>query len=120
MNMVCETKRYVVGITIFMLTLTSQAAITCTGPVRTLAIGPASGYLQVDAGYGVHYLCRFDAIANGVDPATCKAWYSLFLMARATGKNVNQSYQGTTATSCAQLGSWRVPVEMPYWIDLAQ
>jgi hypothetical protein len=93
-----------------------NAGVKCTGSVVGLALGPKSGILQVHNGYGWHYLCRFSSEFNGVHPETCKAWYSMFLTARASGKQVSQYYENGTV--CENLGSWKVPDPFPYFVSI--
>ena len=93
-----------------------NAGVQCRGDVTGLAIGPTSGLLQVNNSYGWHYLCKLSTEYNGVDPETCKAWYSMFLTAKASGKQVSQYYDD--GTDCESLGSWRVPVPFPYFVNL--
>ena len=92
--------------------------VPCTGHVSTLAIGPTSGTLQVNTGYGVHYLCKFQETINGVHPEICKAWYSMFLTAKASGKQVAQYYPNGTTCSASYLGNWQVPSQFPYFVSL--
>lgn len=95
---------------------------SCSGQVTSIAFGPTNGILQVEAGYGVHYLCQFHQTYNGVHPEICKAWYSMFLSAQASGRPVRQHYNPASgvAQSCAELGSWRVPSPIPYYVSLSQ
>jgi len=107
-----------IGLALVMNSLTANAG-KCTGSVVGLAIGPTSGMLQVNNGYGWHYLCKFSTEFNGVHPETCKAWYSMFLTAKASGKQVSQYYDtGTSDTACENLGSWKVPTPFPYFVTL--
>ena len=107
---------FCVGLTLLIGSLTANAGVACTGAVIGLAIGPTSGVLQVNNGYGWHYLCQFSGVYNGVHPDTCKAWYSMFLTARASGKQVSQYYDDGTV--CESLGSWMVPTPFPYFVLL--
>ena len=74
------------------------SAFSCSGQVVSVAIGPTNGTLQVNAGYGVHYLCRLHTEYNGVHPEICKAWYSMFLSAQASGRPVHQYYDASIAS----------------------
>lgn len=98
----------------------ASAGFSCPGKVSSIALGPASGTLQVNAGYGVHYLCKIHIEHNGVHPEICKAWYSMFLSAQATGRQVIQYYDESAggAQSCSELGSWKVPNPLPYYVTL--
>ncbi len=104
------------GLALIISSFSANAGVKCTGDVIGLAIGPKSGILQVNNGYGWHYLCQFSAEYNGVHPDTCKAWYSMFLTAKASGKQVSQYYDN--GTICENIGSWKVPVPFPYFVNL--
>lgn len=93
---------------------------SCTGKVATLAFHPLNGILQVDTGYGVHYLCMIQAEYNGVHPEICKAWYSMLLTAKVAGKDIQQAYSQspTGAQNCAELGSWVIPNPFPYHVKI--
>ncbi|TQV89320.1 hypothetical protein [Aliikangiella coralliicola] len=99
--------------------ITDAANFSCKGKVSVLAIGPTSGILQVNAGYGVHYLCKLHEEMNGVHPEICKAWYSMFLTAKASGKQMSQSYSQIPGgpQDCASLGSW-VTTTTPYFVQI--
>lgn len=99
-----------------MLCSNAFSGVVCTGKVTTLALGPRSGVLQVNNGYGVHYLCMFDQTYNCVKPDTCKVWYSMFLTAKVTGKNISQYYPNGAV--CENLGSWTVPLYFQYFVTL--
>ncbi|MCP4487137.1 MAG: hypothetical protein GY820_07450 [Gammaproteobacteria bacterium] len=105
-----------IGFALSLASLTVNAGVKCTGLVTGLAIGPKSSILQVNNGYGWHYLCKFSAEYNGVHPDTCKAWYSMFLTAKASGKQVSQYYDNGTV--CENVGSWKVPTPFPYFVLL--
>jgi hypothetical protein len=96
----------------------NSANFSCPGQVSSIAISPVGGVLQVNAGTGVHYLCKFNEPMNGVHPEVCKAWYSMFLTAQASGRTITQYYDGTNGTTCATLGNWAVPNPMPYYVEL--
>jgi len=89
---------------------------SCKGEVLSIAIGPTSGVLQVNAGHGVHYLCKLSGELNGVHQETCKAWYSMFLTAQASGRAVEQYYADSGNEGCAGLGSWVTPNPIPYYV----
>ncbi len=91
---------------------------TCSGLVLSLALGPTNGKLQVNTGYGVHYLCSFDVEFNNVHTEVCKAWYSMFLTALVTNREIVQYYQDSAGTNCSTLGSWAVPNPMPYYVTI--
>ena len=96
------------------------AGFECAGAVESIAINPQSGILQVNAGYGVHYLCRIHTEHNGVHPAICKTWYSMFLTAQTSGRKITQVYDASAggAQSCAELGTWKVPNPLPYYVAI--
>lgn len=91
---------------------------SCEGEVKYIGIHPTAGTLQVDIGRGVHYLCALHEEINGVHPEICKAWYSMYLTAQASGRKVLQYYSGENGTNCSTLGNWAVPNPMPYHIAL--
>ncbi|XOV79505.1 MAG: hypothetical protein ACFHVJ_00755 [Aestuariibacter sp.] len=72
--------------------MASAATYTCSGKVKFVALSPKGGMLQVNAGHGVHYLCRIHTESNGVPPEVCQAWYSMFLTAQSRGVEMHQSY----------------------------
>ncbi|MFL0803277.1 MAG: hypothetical protein K6L81_06140 [Agarilytica sp.] len=93
---------------------------SCSGKVKNVAIGPTTAILQVNSGYGMHYLCSFKEVKNGVDPETCKAWYSMFLAAQASKREVSQSYSTSSGETCASLGSWVTPDPFPYFVNVLE
>lgn len=99
-----------------LLSVNVNAATFCKGKVITLGLGPQSGMLQINIGYGVWYLCSLKSTANGIDPSVCKAWYSMFLTAKETGSKINMAFDSTTP--CTGYGSWATPSVMPYWTDI--
>jgi len=105
---------------ILVPTASHAGSFACQGKISTLAINPIGGTLQVDAGHGVHYLCKIHIEHNGIHPDICKAWYSMFLTAKVAGKEVKQNYDNTAGTeqNCAELGTWTVPNPMPYFIEI--
>ena len=110
-----------VGVLLFVLSNYAIAGdFHCSGVVSSIALGPKNGTLQVNAGYGVHYLCKIHVEFNGVHPEICKAWYSMFLTAQASGKEISQSYNGDSggATNCTELGNWQVPNPIPYYVNI--
>ena len=96
------------------------AGFSCIAKVVSVALGPISGVLQVNTGYGVHYLCKIDTEYNGVQPEICKAWYAMFLSAQASGRSIAQVYDQNAggAQSCSELGSWTVPNPLPYYVSM--
>lgn len=115
--MVCSILFIVGGLFPFAAT---AEAFQCTGAVESIAIHPTGGTLQVNAGYGVHYLCKIHTEHNGVHPAICKTWYSMFLTAQTSGRNIDQYYSidAGGAQSCAELGTWKVPNPLPYYVAI--
>jgi hypothetical protein len=95
-----------------------HAGVKCSGTVKTLAIGPQSGLLQVSTGYGVHYLCKLNESWNGVSPDVCKVWYSMFLAAKLSGKKIAQYYDEGAECSADSLGNWQVPTPFPYFVEI--
>jgi hypothetical protein len=111
------TKRFIVVCAALLFGAgTAHANIRCVGKVSTLALSPIGGTLQVNTGFGVHYLCSLSSVYSNVPPENCKALYAMFLSARLTGKQVAQYY--STATSCSVLGSWSAPSDQPYFIEI--
>lgn len=98
----------------------SAGNFSCAGNVSSIALGPTNGTLQVNAGYGVHYLCKIHETYNGVHPEICKAWYSMFLTAQASGRKIQQSYSDSEGTDCNTLGNWTIPKPLPYYVVLGQ
>jgi len=98
------------------------ATFQCSGQVEIIALNPSNGMLQVNTGYGMHYLCQIQTEFNGVHPEVCKAWYSMFLTAQASGRPVTQNYDSTNgdAQNCSDLGSWVTPSPSPYFVSLAK
>ena len=103
---------------IFWCTPLIAGVFSCEGHVESIALDPTSGTLQVDTGHGVHYLCQIHQAYNGVHPEICKAWYSMFLSAQASGRKVRQNYSDANGTNCNTLGNWSVPNPMPYYVVL--
>ncbi len=109
----------VVCLLLFCSTNYATAGIfACSGLVQSLAFGPTNGILQVNTGHGEHNLCRFDAEYHNVDPEVCKAWYSMFLTALVTNREVVQFYQDSAGTNCSTLGTSAVPNPMPYYVTI--
>ena len=96
----------------------TAGTFSCSGEVQSVAFHPTAGTLQVNTGHGVHYLCKIHESFNGVHPDICKAWYSMFLTAQASGREVRQYYNDSAGTSCSTLGNWVVPNPMPYYVEL--
>lgn len=94
-----------------------NAGVLCEGKVQSIAFGAGSGTLTANTGYGVHYLCNFNEVQFGVHPETCKAWYSMLLTAKASGKTIKQYYERTD-TNCSTLGNWAAPNPHPYYIEM--
>jgi hypothetical protein len=101
---------------LFFIFSANANAFSCKGDVLSIGLGPTNGLLQVDAGYGIHYLCKLNEEFNGVDPETCKAWYSMFLTAQASARAIEQYYRDGNGLSCSNLGSWAIPNPMPYYV----
>lgn len=104
-----------------IFSISALADYSCTGYVAKIAMHPINGLLQVDAGYGVHYLCKIGAEENGVTAESCAALYSSFLAAQASGRQVTLAYNenGGTAQNCSELGNWTTPDPFPYHVSLA-
>ena len=94
------------------------ANFSCAGKVSSIGLNPINGTLHVNAGYGVHYLCKVHTEFNGVHPEICRTWYSMFLAAQASDRKVEQYYNDGNGTNCTTLGSWAVPNPMPYYVEL--
>lgn len=107
------------GLATLVISANSHAAnFSCGGKINSIALNPTSGTLQVNAGHGVHYLCKIHTEFNGVHPEICKAWYSMFLTAQASDRKIEQYYNDGSGTTCSTLGSWAVPNPMPYYVEL--
>ncbi|XOV78403.1 MAG: hypothetical protein ACFHVJ_15835 [Aestuariibacter sp.] len=108
--------------TTLFISCAADAAFHCSGKVQSIALGPKGGVLQVDAGFGVHYLCRIHDRMNDVPPEVCRAWFSMLLAAQASGREISQSYNpgDSGAQNCEQLGSWKVPNPFPYYVALSE
>ena len=105
---------------IFSIYATSaNAAIVCTGKLKRVAMSPG-GTVQVDYGYGVHYLCRFTESYGGFSPDTCKAMYSTLLTAFAAKHEVSFYFDSNGYASCADLPNWSALSPAPYHIALLE
>ena len=98
----------------------ATAAFSCKGKVQTIGLDPTAGTLIVNMGHGTHYLCKIHELYNGVDPLVCRSWYSMLLSAQASGREIEQAFNGTEEQTCATLGHWAVPNPFPYYVVLAQ
>jgi len=95
-----------------------NAGVKCSGFVRVLAIGPKSGILQVDSGFGVHYLCKVHDVMNGVHPEICKTWFTMFMTAKIANKKIAQYYDDGSICSAEYLGNWAIPKVFPYFVNM--
>jgi hypothetical protein len=111
-----------------MLTpIPALSAVACDGHVGYVALGPAHGVLQVDYGYGIHYVCSIQtppptqvgmpAWAEAVSPSNCKGLYALFLSAQLSGKTV-RVYFADPVNTCTQIGHWVWPAGAPIHIAI--
>jgi len=108
-------------ITVLAMLVSTSAVFAetyCEGKVKFLNISDASGVLQLDIGTGVHYICKPKQTMNGVYPAVCKAWYSMFLAAQAADKSIRQHYLSKDPEICTKLPNWEVPRPFPNFIEL--
>ncbi len=112
-------KKTLVAVSIMAIATYSFAGTECKGTVKTIAFHPTGGVLQVNAGYGTHYLCKLHETFNGVHPEICKSWYSMLLTAQASGRAISQYYNFQSGQSCETVGNWDVPNPMPYYVQLA-
>ena len=110
-------KRQIYSLALTTCMSVAHAAVMCEGKVHSIALNPVGGTLTVNAGNGVHHLCNFATTQNGVNPETCKAWYSMFLTAKASGKTIRQYYERTDP-NCGTIGNWAAPNPMPYYVEL--
>jgi len=108
------------GLSLCFLSSAYGGSFTCKGHVKIIALSPGNGTLQVDTGFGTHYLCKMHEPYNGVHPDICKAWYSMFLTAQASGREVSQTYSDKNGTNCSSLGTWVVPKPLPYYVKIEQ
>jgi hypothetical protein len=93
---------------VFAISLAAPAWATyvCQGTIDSVALN-ASGVLTVTstgAGFNSGYICQIGATRNGVGPEQCKAIYTLLLVARSTGQQVQWYYND--ALTCSTHPSW--------------
>lgn len=65
-------------LTSVVLASPAYAQLQCVGTVSKVALNP-QGLVQVDYGYGVHYLCSVSQNHGDFTPETCKATYSMMM-----------------------------------------
>ena len=112
-----QIKKHLCVFLIFLvLSPCSFAVTTCAGTVQTLAFNPGSGILEASIGYGLWYLCSVSQTYNGVDPASCKMWYSTLLAAKISGKTILMDFD--TPNNCNAIGNWSNPITVPYWVEI--
>lgn len=92
----------------------AHSTTTCSGPINYLALN-TGGVLYVNVGHGVWSICSASALFNGVDPATCRAWYAGLLAAQKAGDSITLYFDTGT---CATLGSWVAVTPNLYHMDL--
>ena len=114
--------RKILFLLLMMPAVSNASNFFCQGKVSVLAVGPTNGILQVNTGHGVHYVCKLHEEKNGVHPEVCKAWYSMYLSAMVSGKEISQGYSQIDggAQDCASLGSWVTPNPIPYWVQIKE
>ncbi len=93
------------------------AQLQCAGTLSKVALHPQYGTLQIDYGYGVHYLCSVIQNEGLFTPETCKAAYSLLLSAFHAQTEV-RFFFADTYTTCADLPNWAALNPSPYHISL--
>lgn len=81
-----------------------QAHQTCVGKLQFVSLNPVNGYVQFNYGYGTQYHCSVNQEFNSVNPASCKAIYSMLLAARLAGKSIQARYNGDFTCSIEELG----------------
>jgi len=105
-------------LTSVVLASPAYAQLQCVGTVSKVALNP-QGLVQVDYGYGVHYLCSVSQNHGDFTPETCKATYSMLLSAFHAQSEVHFFFAHTYAT-CADLPNWASLNPSPYHITLMQ
>jgi hypothetical protein len=101
----------------------------CDGHVHYVALGPAHGVLQVNYGYGMHFVCSLQtplpthvgmpAWAAEIAPSTCRGLYVQFLAAKLSGQPVRVFFADPVNT-CAQIGNWVWPAGPPTHIAIVE
>lgn len=94
---------------------TTAGDFACTGKVTSVGIGTTTGILYVEAGHGMHYLCKIHETYNGVHPQICQSWQSMFMTAKLAKKEITQAYNGTEGQDCTTLGHWKIPTPFPHY-----
>jgi len=106
-------------LTVVTLVSPAYAQLPCAGKLSKLALSPQYGTVQIDYGYGVHYLCSVIQNQGLFTPETCKATYSMLLSAFHAQTEVSFIF-ADTYTSCADLPNWAPLNPSPYHISLNQ
>ena len=102
------TNRQMRSALVLLALLSPQAAhattIVCSGEIDRLYLRVESGYVVVDYGYGMHWICTIGATTNGITSESCAALYSTLLTAQSIGKTVDFYYRPEVG-SCQALGN---------------
>lgn len=103
-------------IAILALAPSAQANLFCSGTLTRVSMHP-NGVLQINIGYGVHYLCSFTQNYGSFTPETCRAAYSMLLSAYHAGSPVTLAFNANY-TACTELPDWAEFNPSPYHIAL--
>lgn len=109
-------RRACLFITILALAPSAHANLFCSGTLTRLSMHP-NGTLQINIGYGTHYLCSFTQNFGFFTPETCRAVYSLLLSAYHAKSVVTLGFSANY-TVCEDLPDWDVFNPSPYHIAL--
>jgi hypothetical protein len=100
-------KKYIFGVMLLSMAMIAIPAHAgnyyCTGTLTFLAVSQ-SGTVEVAGPGGLPnvYVCQLGATANGWNPDSCKAAFSVLLAAKTTGQQVNIIFQDNLNSCTAQ------------------
>lgn len=100
-------------------------AFVCTAKIAGVGITPGGTVVLNLTGMGWPYMCNLNspmATSQGaISTATCQAWLSEFLTAKASGQSYSFwfDYGAATPPACNAMPSfsWQVPAVFPYYMS---
>lgn len=92
--------------------MSAQApAYVCQGVVKGVSVDTSGDLLVASVGTSMTWprFCNVGQLVNGVAPAACKAYYTLFLTSQTTGRPVTVWIHGDAndTNACASLAAWQ-------------
>jgi hypothetical protein len=100
-----------------LFTQGAEAAVACSGQVKTVGLSLGTGVLHADFGYGVANLCGVDHDAGGMSAKTCEILHAKLITAQSLNKDVTFYFFDSLGT-CSNLVPWQWPNPAPYYFEI--